>query len=88
MDPLGFNRIEPGALCGEPKRQNTNPFACHIDLLVMLSNPGTHDLADMPGSVIPDQQPGRFALSLELSTTPVQKLRGDVTDGTSADKAQ
>ncbi|SRR5579885_402229 len=88
MDPLGFNRIEPGALGGQKQGQNAYAFACGFHLLVVVPNPGTHDLAVMPGGIIPDQQPSPFALGLQLVTAPVQKLRRDVTDGTPIDKAQ
>src|SRR5690242_491372 len=63
MDPFRLNRIEPGTLSGQTERQDTHAFACLFDLLVVFSDPTSHDCADMPGGIIPDQQPGSFALS-------------------------
>ena len=37
MHPFGLNRIEPGALRGQQERQNANPFARLLDLLVVLA---------------------------------------------------
>src|SRR5579863_2125743 len=88
MHPFGFDRIKPGALRWEPKGQDTDSLASAFDLVIMLSDPGLHDLADMPGSVVPDQQPGPFALRRQPITAPVEKLGGHVADGASGDKAQ
>src|SRR5947207_2788837 len=88
MHPLGLDGIEPGTFRREQKGQDAYAFALLLDLLVVLAYPGAHDQALMPGGIIPDQQPGSLALGLQLSTTPVQKLGGNVTDGTSSDKAQ
>src|SRR5579884_1736570 len=62
MYPLRLNGIEPGALCRQLEGQNAHAFACLFDLLIVFSDPGPHDFADMPGGIIPDQQPGAFAL--------------------------
>ena len=88
MHPLGLDGIEPGALGWEQKGQDADAFALLLDLLVMLANPGAHDQALMPGGIVPDQQPSGLALDLQLSTTPVQKLGGNVTDRTPSDEAQ
>ena len=66
MDPLRFNGIEPGALCGQKQGQNTHPFARGFDLLVVFTNPGTHDLTFMPGGII-----GRSAATLAFPGLPV-----------------
>jgi hypothetical protein len=88
MHPLGFNRIEPGTLRGQKQRQYPHAFARGFDLLIVFTNPGAHDLAAMPGGVIPDQQPGAFALGLQGGAAPGQKLCRDVTYRTPIDKAQ
>src|SRR5262249_16373113 len=44
--------------------------------------------ADVPGCVIPDEQPGGFPQFRQAVTAPLQKLRGNVTDRTPRDKAQ
>src|SRR5581483_7002905 len=88
MHPLGFNGIKPGALFGQKQWQDTHPLALALDLLVMLSNPGAYDLTGMPGGIIPDQQPRRFALTLQLGAAPVQKLRRDVAHRTPIHETQ
>src|SRR5258708_7877607 len=88
VDPFGFNRIEPGTLLWEKHRQNAHPFSLLLDLLVVLTNPGAHQLAVVPGSIVPDQQPGGFALCLESCATPLQKLGGDITDRAACYKAK
>jgi hypothetical protein len=88
MNPFGFNGIEPGTLCGKAQRQNTDPFARLFDLLIVLSDPGSYDLADMPGRVIPNQQPGAFALCRKFFRAPVKKLGGDVADGAPCHKTK
>lgn len=55
MHPFGFDRIEPGTLFGQKQGKNAYSFALGFDLLVVLTNPGTHDLAVVPGSIVPDQ---------------------------------
>src|SRR6516162_3209443 len=67
MHPLGFDGIEPGTLLGQKQRENAHPFARQLDVLVVVTNPAPYRLAVMPGSVIPDQQPGRFALTFQFS---------------------
>ncbi len=68
MHPFGFDGIEPGTLRGQKQRQNAHAFASELDLLVVVSAPTPHDLAVMPGGVIPDQQPRPFALTLQFAT--------------------
>ena len=88
MDPLRFNGIEPGALCGEQERQDTYALARPLDLLIVLANPLPHHLADMPGGVVPDQQPLPFSLGCQALTTRLQELDRDRAHRSSGDKAQ
>ena len=88
VDPLGFNRVEPGALAGQQTRQNADAAAGLLNLLVVSLDPAPNLLALMPGSIVPDQQQGRLALGGQPLTTPGQELRGDGTDGTTAHKPQ
>lgn len=88
MDPFGFNGIEPRALLGQQKGQETHAFVRLLHLPVVFSDPGAHLFANMPGRVIPDQQPGRFAQIRQALRAPLEKLRGNVTHGTARDKAQ
>jgi hypothetical protein len=88
MHPLGFNGIEPRALCGQKQGQNAHAFTRGFDLLVVFTNPGAHDLTAMPGGIIPDQQPRAFSLGLQFGTAAGQKLRRDVTHRAPIDKPQ
>src|ERR1700730_9472167 len=81
--PLGFNRIEPGTFCGQIQGQDTHAFLSFLDLDIMLTNPGAYDLAIMPRSVIPNQQPCSLAPFLQLYTAPLQKLGSNVTNWSS-----
>ncbi len=87
VGPFRFNRVEPGTLGRQQKRQKAYPFARLLDLLMVSANPGTHLLAEMPGSVIPNQEPVGLAQLGEALTTPVQKLGGDGADGATSDEA-
>lgn len=74
MEPLRLNRIQPGALFRQKGRQNANTSPLLLDLVVVFTNPSAYVLTAMLGGVIPDQQPCRFALRLQVGATPVQKL--------------
>ncbi len=87
MDPLGLNWVEPGLLVGK-KHAGTDALALCFDLGVVLAEPSANDLAHMPGSIIPNEQPGRFPLGLYLVTSPLQELRGNIADRPSRHKAQ
>src|SRR5258708_19330687 len=88
MYPLGLNRVEPGTFGRQKARQDADALALSFHLGVVLAYPGTHDFAHMPGGIVPNQQPGRFLLSLQPLTSPLQELRCDVTDRTPGDKTQ
>src|SRR5947209_16760778 len=88
VNPLWLDGIEPRALGGQKERQNAHPFAVLSHLLVVLTNPGAHLLAHMPGGMIPDQEPVALALGGQALTTAVQKLGGDRAHGAPGDKTQ
>ncbi len=79
MGPLGFNRIEPGALDGQGANQEPDPFARALDELVRLAYPLTNCFADMPGGIIPNDDQHRFAQRLSFGTAPRQELKGEGT---------
>ena len=87
MHPFGFDGIEPGALCGQQEGQKPNAVAGLLDLLVVLTDPGAHGLALMPGGVIPDQEPVGLALFKQTFTAPTgyatrcKQESGDVESG-------
>ncbi len=86
--PLRLDWVEPRTFRWQKKRQNAHPFALLLDLLVMLSDPGPHLLAVMPGGIIPDQEPASLALLLQSSADPLQKLGSDGADRTPIHKTQ
>src|SRR5438477_609454 len=88
VDPFGLNWVEPGTLSGQQEGQDPHAFARLLDWLVVFPDPAPHLFADMPGGVIPDQQPTGLALLCQASTAPLQKLGRDVTDGAPRHKAQ
>jgi len=88
MNPFGLNRIEPRALRRQAERQDAHAFADQLDLLVVLPDPGAHDFADIPRGIVPDQQPGFFALSYQAPAASIKKLSSNITYGVSSDKTQ
>src|SRR5581483_6074528 len=88
MDPLGLDRVEPRTFGRQKKRQNAHSCVLLLDLTIMLSDPGSHALAVMPGSIVPDEHPGGFPRCLQFGADPFQELRGDGADRASIHKAQ
>ena len=88
MDPLGFDRVEPRTLDWQLVHQQADSHSCSLDGLVMRTDPGADGLTDVPGRVVPDQDPDGHALLLESEAAPVQKLDGDGTHRPPLDKAQ
>ena len=79
MDPFGLDPIEPWALA----RQRTHyhaAAACLLDVPVVHLEPRTHGLADVPRSIVPDQQQGRFAFGCQPCRQPCEKLGRHRTD--------
>lgn len=57
-----------------------------FDLLIVFSDPDLHNFADMPGRIMPNQQPGALALRRQPLAAPVEKLGGHGASGTSRHK--
>jgi len=55
MNPMRFNRVEPGALDRQQARDQSHTLPRLLDCPVVGANPGAHFVADMPRDVIPDQ---------------------------------
>ena len=87
MDPLGLNGVEPGALGGQEERQEADAFPSLFDLLVVLPNQAPTHFAEMPGGVIPDQEPIALARIDQALTTLLQELDADRTHRTTGDEA-
>lgn len=88
VDPFELNRVQPGALGRQQEGQHTHAPACLLDLLVVLADPVANGLTLMPGSILPDQEPGEPALLEQTLAAPLQKLRGDRTYRSSSDKTE
>src|SRR6185503_4923366 len=88
MQPLGFNRVQPGTFDRQRTDQETHTLTSGLDLPVMLPDPGAHGLANVPGGIIPDQGQHSFAQSSHFRATPVQKLSSDGADGPTVYEAQ
>src|SRR5712691_5769519 len=55
VQPLGLDRVEPWALARQVAHQDAHTPARPFDLTVVLPDPGAHELADMPGGIVPNQ---------------------------------
>src|SRR6266852_3715953 len=88
MHPLGLNRVEPGTFGRQKARKDADTLALSFHLGIVGADPGAHELAHMPGGVVPNEQPGCFSLGLHLLTSPLQELCRYIADGASCDKAQ
>src|SRR5258708_18724809 len=88
MHPPGLNRVEPGTFGWQKAGQDTDALALSFHLDIVGADPGSHELAHMPGGVVPNEQPGCFSLGLHLLTSPLQELCRKIADGASRDKAQ
>lgn len=86
MDPLGLNRIEPGAFAGQTT-DNQPTATLFFNPAVIGFNPVSNFVADVPGGVIPNQKQRPFALVGEGSQHPGQKGGGDGTDRPTRHKA-
>ena len=58
VDPLGLDRVQPRALARQAADQEAAPGAGGLNPTVVVPDPGADLLADVPGGVVPDQQPG------------------------------
>ncbi len=88
MNPFRFDRVEPGAFGGQKAGQDANAFARVLDLEVVLSDEGSYHFGDVPGSVIPDEEPMTQAFLGQPVTTPVQELDRDGGNRATRDKSE
>src|SRR6266702_4221011 len=88
MDALGLNRVEPGTFGRQKAGKDADALALSFHLAVVFADPGANELAHMPGGIVPNEQPSRFSLGLQLVTPPLQELRRDVADRAPRHKTQ
>src|SRR5829696_7598254 len=70
MDPLGLHRVEPRALFGQKAAYDPHSLATVFGLTVVRDDPLSDLPADVPGSVLPDQNPYLLARCLKLLAAP------------------
>ena len=88
MNPLGLNRVQPGAFRGQQARQYAHALAGLLDRLIVATHPGANRLTLVPRGVIPDQHESWDRLRCKLFAARLQEVDGDSTDGTPIDKTQ
>ncbi len=88
MDPLGLNRVEPGALDRQRAYKNADALAGLLHAPIVGADPVVNRTTGMPTGVIPHQDPYPLALLLQLVTAPSQKLGGNRAYRTAIYKAQ
>ena len=88
MNPLGFNRVEPGTFGGQQARQDAHTLAGLFDRLIVAAHPSANHLTLVPRGVIPDQHESRNRLRRKLLATRGQEVDADPASGTPIDKAQ
>lgn len=71
MHPFWLNWVEPGAFARSKTEHNPHAaLLSGLNVLVVGPNPLPDDLTAMPGGIIPNQQPGRFAFGSQLGAAP------------------
>src|SRR6266536_1102921 len=88
VNPGGLNGVEPGALDRQVVGDDADALALLLDLAVVVADPVAHQVADVPGRIVPDQEEGLHPVRLELAAAPVQVVDRDGADGLPIDEAQ
>ena len=88
MRPLRLNRVQPGTLDRQETDDDAYALPLLLDLSVVRSDPGAHQATQVPGGVVPHQQPDRNVLLGELPTAPLQELCRHRADWATGDEAQ
>ena len=86
--PLGLYDIEPRTLLGQQAAHYPHPLAAFLNSTVVRSEPAPDLLAEMPGSVLPDEDHDLLAKSFELLGTPLEESSRYGTDGPAVDESQ
>ena len=80
MHPLRLDWIQPGALNWQVAKQDTDTLSALFDLPVVLMDPGSYHLANMPRSIIPNQDQHPEVHFSHFLTCPLQKLDRNCTN--------
>src|SRR5215217_2331995 len=73
---LRFYGVKARALLGQQADDDAYSTAAVFDFLVVSCNPTTHELALVPGGIVPDKKQSLLAKSFEPLAAPTEKLRG------------
>ena len=76
VDPLGRDRVAPGALDRQPTNDDPHSGLTAPDPPIVLTEPGAHPPADMPGGVVPDEQQRGGAARRQRVAAPGAELDG------------
>src|SRR5829696_1367396 len=74
--PLGLHRVEPRTLLGQKAAYDPHSLATVFGLTVVRGNPLCDLPGDVPGSVVPDQNPYPLARRLKLLAAPRKEAGG------------
>src|SRR5215208_6326383 len=88
VHPLRFYGVEPRTLLGQEAHHDPYSTAAVFDLLVVSCNPTTHELALVPGGIVPDKKQNLLAHSFEPLAAPREKLRGYGAHRATIDESQ
>src|SRR2546423_15251898 len=77
VEPLGLDRVEPGALDRQVAHDQADAFARELYLPVGRADPGADDLAVVPARGIPDQQDIALAPAQGRGRAPGTRVDGE-----------
>jgi len=64
VDPGSLDGVEPGALDREVAGDDADATAVLLGLAVVVTDPVAHQMADVPGGIVPDQEQGVLAVGV------------------------
>ena len=88
VDPGGLDGVEPWTLDWQVAGDDADAVTRLLDLAVVVSDPVTDEVADVPGGVVPDQEQRLLAVGVELAAAPVEVVDGDGADRPAIDEPQ
>jgi len=87
--PLGFYDVKPRTLLGQMAAYDPHSTATVLDSAVMLAEPASDLLGDMPIGVVSDEEQHLLACRLKLfATPPMEELRRYRVHGPAVDESQ
>lgn len=86
MHPFGLARGHPGAFTRQPAGQDADPLPSLLDVVIVLSQPGTPLVAAVPRRLVPAQQHCGEPVRRQARAAPGQKRRRRPADRTALPK--